>query len=219
MSATGAAEVVLFDLDGVLADSRRAITSCMNAALVATGHPPRPEAELARFIGPSLSEGFAELMGADPDDAAVAACVHTYRDRYAEVFVQETTTYPGVPDAVAAIGEHHRLGVATSKPGAFAEPLLDALGLRGYFEVVAAPGLSVHVESKTVTVGAALDALGGATRGAMVGDRGVDMVAARAHGLRGVGALWGFGTEAELREAGADVVVREAAELPGVLAA
>jgi len=208
-----AGEVVLFDLDGVIADSRRAITSCMNAALEACGYAARPEDELRRYIGPSLSFGFAELMGVDPDDPAVAACVHAYRERYVEVFVEETPAYPGVVDAIKVLADSRRLGIATSKPRRFAEPLLEALAVRPYFEVVAAPALDVHVESKTETVAAALGALGSVERGAMVGDRHVDMRAAKTHGLRAVGALWGFGTEAELRDAGADVLLAAPASL------
>jgi phosphoglycolate phosphatase len=37
----------------------------------------------------------------------------------------------------------------------------------------------------------------------MIGDRGVDMRAARHHGLHGIGALWGYGTHDELTAAGA----------------
>jgi len=203
------AEVVLFDLDGVIADSRRAITSCMNAALVSRGYAARPEAELRGLIGPSLAFGFAALIGVKEDDPAVADLVHAYRERYMDVFVDETPAYPGVVEAIeaAADGGRRRLGVATSKPRPFAEPLLEALGVRSRFEVVAAPALDIHVESKSATVAAALAALGGAERGAMVGDRHVDMRAAHDHGLRAVGVLWGFGDESELRAAGADVLV------------
>ena len=212
-AAGGAAEVVLFDLDGVIADSRHAITSCMNAALVARGHEARPAAELEPLIGPSLSFGFSGLIGADAGDPEVAALVHAYRERYVEVFVEETPAYPGIVEAIHALAASRRLGVATSKPRRFAEPLLEALGVRSCFEVVSAPGLDVHVESKTATVAAALEALGGVERGAMVGDRHVDMRAARTHGLRAVGVLWGFGGFEELLDAGADVLVEAPASL------
>jgi phosphoglycolate phosphatase len=204
----------------VLADSRLAITSCMNHALAAHGREPVPAEELYPLIGPSLSLGFASLLGVDPDDEAVASCVTAYRGVYAEVSLRDTPTYPGVPEALAEIaGAGARLGVATSKPRAFAEPLLDALGLRHRFEVVAAPQLDLHVESKTVTVAAALEALrwDGGGPVTMVGDRHVDMTAARAHGLRAVGVTWGFGDADELRTAGADVLVHHPADLPAAV--
>jgi phosphoglycolate phosphatase len=166
----------------VLADSRLAITSCMNHALAAAG-------------------------------------IDAYRSVYAGVSLRDTPTYPGVPEALAEIAgavPGRRLAVATSKPRAFAEPLLGALGIADVFAAVFAPELDLHVESKTTTVARALDALG-ASAGTMVGDRHVDIHAAHAHGLRAVGATWGFGTPAELREASAEVLVAEPADLPGAV--
>ena len=50
-------------------------------------------------------------------------------------------------------------------------------------------------------------------RAAMVGDRGVDMAAARVHGLRAIGALWGYGSPGELDAAGAHVLCESPARL------
>jgi phosphoglycolate phosphatase len=192
----------------------------MNHALAAAGREPVAPESLYPLIGPSLSLGFASLLEVEPEDPAVAACIASYRSVYAEVSLRDTPTYPGVPealDAIAAAAPERRLGVATSKPRAFAEPLLDALGLRSRFEVVAAPELDLHVESKTVTVASALAALGHDGPATMVGDRHVDMEAARTHGLRAVGVTWGFGTADELRSAGADVLIGSPSELPAAV--
>ena len=196
----------------------------MNHALAAAGREPVPPAELYPLIGPSLSSGFSSLLGVDPDDPLVASCIASYRSVYGEVSLRDTPTYPGVPEAVAAIAAGdgdgstgpRRLAVATSKPRAFAEPLIAALGLRDRFEAVFAPEMDLHVESKTTTVGRALEALG-ATTGTMIGDRHVDMEAARTHGLRAVGVTWGFGPPEELLTAGADVLVDSPADLPAAV--
>lgn len=209
--------VVLFDLDGVLADSRAAISGCMNAALAASGLPERPAADLYRYIGPPLPLAFAELAGADPDSDTVAALVTGYRARYATASLTETVVTPGIATALGALQRAgRRLGVATSKARPFAEPLLEALGLRPYFEVVAGPALDTPPEDKTTTVGRALRALG-ASAGAMVGDRSFDMVAARAHGLRAIGVGWGIGSRAELLAAGAELIVATPDELPAAI--
>ena len=210
--------VVLFDLDGVLADSRAAITGCLNEALAAHGLPRRDPADLYRHIGPPLPLAFAEIVGAPADSDLVVACIAGYRERYAVASLTETHAFAGIAAAVAGLArDGRRLGVATSKPRPFAEPLLDALGLRPFFEVVAGPALDLAVQSKTETVGNALAALG-ATRGAMVGDRSFDMIAARAHGLRAVGVAWGIGSREELLDAGADVIVETPAEIAGAVA-
>jgi phosphoglycolate phosphatase len=211
--------VVLFDLDGVLADSRAAITGCMNAALAATGLPERPPAELYRYIGPPLPFAFAALTGEDAASETVTALVAEYRARYAGASLTDTVVTPGIAAPLEQLRRAgRRLGVATSKPQPFAEPLLEALGLRRFFAVVAGPALDVPPEDKTTTVGAALRALG-ARSGVMVGDTSFDMIAARAHGLFAVGVGWGIGSRAELLAAGAERIVATPAELPDAVAA
>ncbi|MEN3285398.1 MAG: phosphoglycolate phosphatase [Solirubrobacteraceae bacterium] len=207
---------VIFDLDGVLVDSRAAISGAMNHALGANGFPRRSAAELYRFIGPPLALGFAELTGQPADSAAVVACVLAYRERYAVTSLTETVVFPGIAEALDELARHHRLAVATSKVRALAEPLLAALGLRERFDVVAGPDLGALAEDKATTIGAALAALAalGAERGVMVGDRSFDVVGARANGLAAIGVTWGIGSVEELTTAGADAIVDEPAGLP-----
>ena len=52
----------------------------------------------------------------------------------------------------------------------------------------------------------------------MVGDTTVDILAGKAAGAQTVGLLCGFGTEKELRRAGADVILKKLSELPGLFA-
>lgn len=199
-------EVVVFDLDGVLVDSRRPIAACLNAALVDHGLAAEPEGRLHRFIGPPLRDAFLSLLaarGADPELAP--ACVARYRHHYREASLSGTTLFPGVPELLDELARSgRRLAVATSKPEAFARPILAALGLAPRLACIVGPPLErTHEEDKSATLGRALAALGHPRRAAMVGDRDVDMHAARRHGCLAVGALWGIGSAEELRRAGA----------------
>lgn len=207
-------EAILFDLDGVLTDSRAAIAGSVNHALRKNGFSERPEPRLHRFIGPPLAMAFAELTRQPVDSATVAACMSSYRERYAEVLAVETKAVPGMAELLADLSPRRPLGVATSKPLLFTEPILEALGLRGLFDAVAGPAVSAFAEDKSVTVAAALDLLHCGS-GVMVGDRSFDVVAAHANGLTAIGVTWGIGTADELAAAGADVIV----DTPGDLAA
>jgi phosphoglycolate phosphatase len=128
-----------------------------------------------------------------------------------------TPVMPGVREALARLAGKMPLVVATSKPRALAEPLLRSLGLREHFLQVVGPPLDAENEPKPVTVGRALECLPDARDAAMIGDRRFDMIAAKAHGLIGIGVLWGIGSRAELEEAGADVIAARAEELPALL--
>lgn len=206
---------ILFDLDGVLVDSRVAIARSMNHALATLGLESWPEETLYGLIGPPLHDAFSEVLSAQAADPALTdACVARYRERYRTACVEETRPVEGIAEALAALAAAGRaLAVATSKPVEFARPILETLGLAGSFRAVVGPALEARSEPKTATVGRALAALGARGPCAMVGDRLHDVVAGRAHGLATVGVTWGIGSAAELREAGADHLVDRPAEL------
>src|SRR5213079_924652 len=105
---------IIFDLDGVLIDSRRAITTCINHALREQGRPERPAEELHGYIGPALADAFGELLEQPRDDEAVIACVATYRREYRDESLRWTTLVAGVE---AMLGEiDGPMAIASSKP-------------------------------------------------------------------------------------------------------
>jgi phosphoglycolate phosphatase len=209
-------DAVLFDLDGVLVDSRVPFTRGINSALVAHGLPERPEEELHQYLGPPLNGTFATLVG---DPSLVQPCIDAYRARYRELGASESTVFPGIRELLEAVGETRPLVVATSKPRPMAEPLLDALGLSVFFDAIVGPDLGAEDEEKTVTLGRALQHFAPRVRPVMVGDRKYDVIAAHAHAIPAIGVLWGIGSQDELRAAGADELVATPGQLATLFAA
>jgi phosphoglycolate phosphatase len=92
--------------------------------------------------------------------------------------------------------------VATSKPEFFAEPILEHFGLRSWFSVVAGATLDGTRRHKTDVVAHALSQFG-SMPALMVGDRADDMRGAAGSAIPAVGVTWGYGSAAELEDAGA----------------
>jgi len=84
-------DAVLFDLDGVLVDSRVPFARAVNTALAAQGLPSRPERELHQHLGPPLHRTFQALVG---EESLVQPCVDAYRACYRELAASETTVFP-----------------------------------------------------------------------------------------------------------------------------
>jgi phosphoglycolate phosphatase len=97
------------------------------------------------------------------------------------------------------------LGVATAKRVDFARQMLTTLGVADLFDEIAGASVDLSVTSKFDIMSVVMDSwsFGHDLDVWMVGDRHFDMVAARAHDVCAVGALWGFGSAEELRDAGA----------------
>jgi phosphoglycolate phosphatase len=189
----------------------------MRYALEKLGQAPRSDAQLLPYLGPPFVQGFSELLAVEQQDPLVGACIDAYRERYAELYADETLVPDGLEQALTTLQEAHVLAVATSKPHHFAEPLLSYMDLREYFDVIAAPQLDHRVETKTETVARALAGLG-EVEAVMVGDRRFDVIGAHANGLPCVGVTWALADDRELREAGADAIIAHPSELPGAIA-
>ncbi len=212
--SSGGHDSVVFDLDGVVLDSRAAFARCINVALAENGLQPRESDELARFLGPSLHEAFLELTGS----ARLAGkCVDSYRALYRATAAESTPVFPGMRELLDDLRGELPLAVATAKAQAIAVPLLDALELTSFFTAVIGPELNSLREPKAVTVRRALACLPEGATPVMVGDREHDVVAAHENGLSAVGVLWGIGSEGELRAAGADTLAETPTELARML--
>lgn len=210
-------DAVLFDLDGVLVDSRRSFTTSLNAALAAHGLPERPSEQLVVHLGPPMHQTMRELVGGDED--LVESCIAAYRARVREHGPEESRLYDGIAEAVRAIAAVKPVVVATSKPQPLAELLLSAHGLADAFTAIVGPALDARDEPKAATIDRALGHLPPSAAAVMVGDRRYDVIGAQAHGLPCVGVLWGVGDAAELRAAGAATLVEHPRELPPLVGA
>jgi phosphoglycolate phosphatase len=203
--------VALFDLDGTLTDPGVGIGAAAALALAGLGLEPLSPDQLRAFVGPPLQDSFAALGLTPPQ---IEAAIASYRGYYGERGLFENEVYPGVPEMLEQLrSEGYVLGVATSKPGPFAERIVEHFGLAGYFATVVGSGLDGSLRDKRDVIEVCLETLGPAPA-VMVGDRHHDVIGATHHDLPCIGVTWGYGTTTELTEAGAAVIVDQPGDLP-----
>jgi phosphoglycolate phosphatase len=210
----------LFDLDGTLTDSRPGIVACIQHALERAGVGPPSEIELRRCIGPPLTHSFARLLSVAVDSPSVTEAIVAYRERFTATGMFENAVYDRIPaalDELAAGGA--RLYVATSKPRVFAERILEHFGLAHRFIAIFGSELDGRLAEKPALLAHVLKHAGlDPAASVMIGDREHDMHGAAINGVYPVGALWGYGSDEELRSAGAKQVLSAPVEIPGLLA-
>lgn len=193
-----------FDLDGTLTDSCEGIIRCANHALTELGHDPAGDDRLRGMIGQPLTRIFGAIMP-DADDETIDRAIAAYRARFDAIGIFENAVYPGIPEALEALRRAgKRMHVVTAKPAVAAARVLEHFRLDIYFDAVHGPALVDRGCDKADLVARALEAAAVRPGAAvMIGDRVDDVLAGRAHGVRTVGAGWGYGLPSELEEAGA----------------
>jgi phosphoglycolate phosphatase len=196
-------DAIYFDLDGTLTDPKPGITRSIQYALQRLDHPTMPtEDELTWCIGPPLRASFVRLLGAE---TSADLAVSYYRERFSDIGLYENGVYDGIGDVLTSLcTSGHRLFVATSKPHVFAERIIDHFGLRDHFERVFGSELDgTRVDKSHLLEYALKHAAVDPSKTLMIGDRSHDMVGAVNNGMKGIGVLYGYGSQDELLAAGA----------------
>ena len=203
---------VLFDLDGTLTQSEEGIWNCARYALGKMGFPEPDAATLRKFIGPPLMWSFRNLAGMTEEQALQAQTV--YRERYNTVGLFENRVYPGIRYALRCLkkaGIH--MGVVTGKPEKPTKRILEHFGLAPYFESVLC-ATDNHADKEQMIRDSLPEGFGEAW---MVGDRKFDMEGGRLAGIHTLGVTYGYGSEEELLESGAEKLAHTPREIAAVL--
>jgi len=201
---------LVFDLDGTLTDPAEGIGRSINHALSVCGYSRLEADAVSTYIGPPLDRTFRQITGTN-STALIEKLVAAFRERYGEIGFSENVIYPGIPEALDALAEAgFVLGVCTSKRVDFAERILELFDIRKHLIFV--NGGDVGVDKKHQLESLREARVIGASA-VMIGDRAVDVHAAKANGLLSVGVLWGHGSHTELESAGVDHILHQVPQL------
>ncbi len=201
---------MIFDLDGTLLDTLQDLQDAVNYALTQFGYPERTLEEVRQFVG----EGAGKLMeravpkGADPEP--VLSCFRTYYAAHTQV---KTRPYPGIPEALEALGKKYPLAVVSNKP----DEAVKILG-KAYFPSLYARGEAPDCPRKpnAAMVHKTMEALG--VQGCIyIGDSQVDVETAKNAGVPCLSVTWGFRDLDCLRSAGATHFCHAPEDLPRML--
>ena len=195
-------DVVLFDLDGTLTDSKIGITKSVQYALSQFDVREDNLDNLESFIGPPLLESFQKNYGFEPSQAQRA--VDFYREYFSTSGMYENAVYPGISDLLEGLkSKRKELIVATSKPTIFANQILNHFNLYQYFTTIVGSHLDGTRTSKTEIIAHALSTLGKSKENGivMVGDREHDVIGAQGNAIDSIAVTYGYGSLLELQGA------------------
>lgn len=203
--------LLIFDLDGTLVNTLEDITASVNFTLSRLGRPPVPMDRVRQIVGDGIESLMARALGDRSEFLRDA--VGMYKVHHSRNLVVRSRLYPGVRETL----EHFQaipLAVVSNKTIDFVRPLLEELGIAGFFRVILGADSGMPLKPEPDTLLHIMTTLGiGPGRTAMVGDGTTDMKAGKAAGVTTCAATWGFRTEEQLRALGPDHVIHSLPEL------
>jgi len=160
-------ELLIFDLDGTLIESKWDIAASVNLTLVELGLPQRPLEEIFGFVGDGVKKLLRLSVGED-DRISFEDALSVFRRHYLTHCLDRTTFYPGIDEALRHFTDK-RKAVATNKSIEYTHVILNGLGAHHFQFVVGGdngfglkpePGMLLHImeclnvpKERTVLVG------------------------------------------------------------------
>ncbi|HYZ87230.1 MAG TPA: HAD-IA family hydrolase [Bryobacteraceae bacterium] len=211
-------DLIIFDLDGTLIDSKLDLAHSVNATRAFMGMDPLTQDVISSYVGSGAPVLIRRALGPGASEEQFARALEYFLAYYNDHCLDYTKLYDGAQETIEALqSQGRKLAVLTNKPVRISNVILQGLGVRSsFFQVY---GGNSFEEKKPSPVGIqALRAESGvaAERTLMVGDSSVDVKTARNAGVPSCGVLYGFQPET-FESDPPDFLIREFRELQKVV--
>ena len=211
-----------FDVDGTLSDTDDAwvarLTKRLNPlSFLFKQRNPQPFARWLVMVTESPMNGLYHMMdhlSLDDNFARLYSRLSKNRKKRPAPF----QLMQGAEELLAVVKERYPLTVVSARDEISTSRFLEQFDLTRFFVEVVTSQTCEYTKPFPHPVRHAAQSMGLAPHEClMIGDTTVDVLAGKSAGAQTVGLLCGFGTEKELRKAGADVVLRDLGELKQLL--
>lgn len=191
--------LVLFDLDGTLADTAPDLAGAVNRMRLARRLEPLPVAELRPLASQGARGMIRRAFGLTPDDSGYEALRQEFFTQYESALCVDTVLFPAMADTLAALEARSvRWGIVTNKSARFTTPLVRAMSLDQRAACVVSGDTTPHAKPHPAPLLRAAQDIGIAPGACVyVGDDLRDVEAGNAAGMRSIVASYGYMGTAE----------------------
>ena len=190
-------DLIVFDLDGTLIDSKLDLALSVNAARNHAGMPPLDHDLIYSYVGNGALTLIRRSLGLEASQKQVDSALKFFYEYYQDHMLDNTVLYPGVQQVLDVLSnEKCILAILTNKPVHFSSLLVEKLDLTNHFRHIYG-GNSFHSKKPDphglnhlmAELATPKD------RTLMVGDSAVDVQTARNAGTVSCGVTYGLQPE------------------------
>lgn len=188
--------LIIFDLDGTLADTSEGIYNSIRYTQEKMNlYPPETEEQMRSHIGPPVEESYNRIFGLTGERLQQAAAYH--KEYALQKGLYEARLYDGIPELLAQLKPDHRLAVATLKFEETANKMLTHLGIAHYFDIICGAIPGQHTTKLDTLQRAMLHCHAIPDQTLLIGDSQYDAIGAQQAGMDFLAVTYGFGFKNE----------------------
>lgn len=205
-------DLIIYDLDGTLIDSREDIAQASNKMLAEFGLKKKSADEIAECVGRGVQNLVLGLLGKSNEDKFDKA-LKILKKNYGDHLLDHTKLYPGVLETLEHF-KHKKQVVITNKPEGFSVKILEGLGVMKYFSIVIGGDTVRTKKPSPESVFKILDELKiSAERAIIVGDSSIDIETGKNAKVSVCAVTYGFGRLDEIQSAKPDFTIDQMDQL------
>lgn len=206
-------DLLIFDLDGTLADTKDDIATAVNLTLKEFGLPPKEPATIYGYVGDGVRKLLQRTFEGQPQGVFEQA-LKVFRRHYLDHLLDTTQFYPGILGVLEHF-KNKKKAIATNKPSEYTRNIIDGLGVWSLFDLVLGGDSTPYLKPHPAIIREVLDRLRvKEERAIMIGDGVNDILAARAAGTRSCAVGYGLGRAEDLLAVNPDFFCEEVSDLP-----
>jgi phosphoglycolate phosphatase len=210
-------ELLIFDLDGTLIDSKTDLVLSVNATREQMGMGPLSPEVVSSYVGRGVSVLIRRSLGEGATEADIEKATEIFLRYYREHMLDHTVTYDGVREGLEQLNGRCNMAVLTNKPVNFSRAILDGLGVARHFSFIYGGNSFAQKKPDPVGVFTLMQDLKASAPGTMmVGDSDTDILTGRNAGVWTCGVTYGLAPHT-LKTTRPDILVNNLRELPVVL--
>lgn len=127
-------DLIVFDLDGTLIDSKLDLALSVNAARNHAGMPPLDHNLIYSYVGNGAPTLIRRSLGPEASQKQADSALRFFYEYYQGHMLDNTVLYPGVQQVLDVLfNEKYTLAILTNKPVRFSSLLVEKLGLADHF--------------------------------------------------------------------------------------
>ena len=206
-------KLLIFDLDGTIADTLPSIVEAVNRTLAMYKKSEKTYEEIRIAVGHGAKDLIRKTFVLEPG-AELDAVFANYDKIYGETYTHIDGCYPYMSEAMHALKEKgYTLAILSNKPDPFVKKITDILFPDGIISI--AMGQTELPKKPDPTAALLIAERLGFTpsESAFIGDSDVDIFTGINAKMTSVGCAWGYRGRKVLEESGADIVIDSASEL------
>ena len=207
-------KLLIFDLDGTLADTGRDITDALNYALHPFGVRTYSIEETKAMVGSGISRLLASLLPVN-DEGTRQRVTDRFISYYSAHVVDYTAAYPQVKETLTQL-DGYKKAVVSNKRTALSKEVLRGVGLLQYFDVVCGSDSVRAIKPSPLPILDLMDRFHVLPEETVIiGDSNYDVEAGKAAGIRTIAVTYGFRSRDVLKDA--DFLIDRFDDLPHTL--